>query len=945
MKLSVLVFLFIQSYFVNASYYTDGKSKINVDDVINQITKYDKTFIYDGNRPYSQREIERNGLIWECINYKGDLCSDCIPMGDKLCMGNKDSTTYNALYGTNPNSECVCALMHSEPIPTYVLYTKDGSDHYWDSLELVSTPDKHEYPPIMSDEAYNCTILPEEYLREKCFVEQIENYKIINSEKLFNITMELVDMDPELWHVNIDRVYGRITIYYDKLNEITSFSNKLEYKLELTDVFYLSNYSHDNEMVFDIPNESFWRNISLTWSVFTTEQWLYGSFLIKQDTLRWYPNPRLENFYTVDECTAKCGAFCYSNFHCMTDKQKNIKMAGIVAFVLNLWVAGAFAIYVWWDQRKKIKSKGTNSKFVKAMLCITVVSLVIPSTNAWGTCTATSFTQSKLKVHKNGIDSIVWSGNMYLANLNGQSCFDIASPEDPEDIIIKAILEVEKAELVYTLTPQYSTFKFNARPHKADKCPIFVCATIDCDGVCDNDRTCDGSIPIDTSFIGRSECNHDIPVSMNCHAYYALFSCPRKRRVIGYQLEPIDWFIVSKLDENPSIRVSVKVTLDYLNGTKQIDRHVIDTDKPNTITPAFTVGDTEFYNNGISQTSVNPARDYVMIHVENTQHKQYPVTTDVAYLVNADPVGTKVKGKIGAVQCRVNERDNCDAPDDICVIDFSDSDHEVKCGIDPIETARNAKDTTLPLEINGISYKLSEDLTTVTAQLSNIGSIDLFMNGNSELQSETVNVVPECSLVGVANGCFMCTTGFWFKVKAKSTVDSGKAIVSISHSDTSNTKELGIFNKIVTLTTTDQEIDIHGFTQAEDNDLIVRISAGDNHCEFPLSFKAHFDDKTAIANRTTVFVVHEEDSNGLDIDLGDTLDDIGDFFSDFFDGIFSGPFAWITWVVTVVIILMLVMCCLGPCLGPFLSGTIEGGTAICKGCCKGTVGGYKLLKS
>ena len=173
-----------------------------------------------------------------------------------------------------------------------------------------------------------------------------------------------------------------------------------------------------------------------------------------------------------------------------------------------------------------------------------------------------------------------------------------------------------------------------------------------------------------TNLLGHSECSDQLSIDGDCFDNYFWFTCQKKRKIIGYQVEPRNWYVVSKLDEDPAINIHIKMTLDYLKGTTEVTRHVIDSSDPNMISPSFSVGDTEFYNNGISQTNNDPAKDYIMLHVKDTSYRDYPISTDVAYFVDADPVGTKIKGKIGAIQCRVNERDHCDAPDEICDIDF-----------------------------------------------------------------------------------------------------------------------------------------------------------------------------------------------------------------------------------------------------------------------------------
>lgn len=935
----------------NASYYTDGIRKIDVDDVIEVITKYDKTFVHDINQPYSQHEIEKNGLVWVCFDHKGDMCPECIPMGDILCMDDK-GVTYDALYGSKQDSKCICNLMYREAIPTYVLYTRDGSDHYWNSIEIVITQDKQQnYPSNMMEDTYNCSALPEGVLQEKCFIDEIPNYKLINHDKLLNLTFELLDMDPDLWHVEVDRIHGKIIIYYNTMNELSTFNNKLEYTLEMFPSRFSTNYSSHDNIVFEIPDIAFWRNLTMNWTIYTNEQWILGRYLLKQGTVVWYADGSyLENEFRHDECTLKCGAFCYNNFHCMTDKQKNVKMAGILILFLNVLVGNAFFSYVWWDQRKKIKAKGTNSNFVKVFLCITVVSLAIPTADAWGTCVSTPLIQSNVTVHTDGIDSIVWTGQVNLANINGQACFGIASPNDANDMRIKAILEIQKAELIYTLRPQYSTYLYELhQPPAYTECPgLFSCNTIQCNGRCDTDRTCGDKLAINTDLPGRSKCGDTLPLHSGCFNNWGFLTsalCSRMMKLVGYELRPLEWFTVLRMDSQPVLRINLKITLDYLNGTQEITERVFDAENPNSVTPIFTIGDTKFYNSGISHTSEVPIESVMLSF---TQFFMRSMDLNIkSYLVDASPVGTKVKNTIGQLQCRVFERDMCDAPDDICSIDLSATGSETICDLDPIRTVLNSSDKELPLVKNGNNYELSKDLTTMKVKLSKIGNIQLTINGNTELQSETATVVPECSLLGVANGCFMCAAGFWFKVNATSKFDSGKAIVSISHADPSNTNELGIFNAIIGLTTTYQEIDIHGFTQSEKNDLIVRISSGDNHCEFPLLFEAYFDDRTVIANRTVLDIEPEyENSNGIgDLfnGVGDFFNDVGGFVGDFFDGIFSGPFAWIIETVIVIAVIMLIVSVCGPCLGQIISGCIQGG----KGCCVGrtTANGYESLSS
>jgi hypothetical protein len=941
--ISFLIVLFHICY-ANASYYTNGHEKVHVNDIAKIHTSYSKTFIHDHDKTYTQSEIDKKSLEWVCSTMDGQHshCDDCKPMGDELCKGAEKSTTYKSLFGEDVDNECVCVLVTSEQPPRYILYMKDGSDHYWDKLEFLESPKVH-HPPIFNNgdnSTVNCTLLTQEYLREKCNVEQDPDYKDENYQQLLDLTYELLEMDPELWHVSIDRENGKITVYYDQLNIEYIFGNKLQYKLYERDPFTITQYSVADNVVFDIPSEVFWKNMSLTWEIYSTETWIYGVFPLANGTAQWYPHSRPDDLIVVDDCTRKCGAFCFKNPECMTDKQKNIKMGGLVTFALTLWLGILFIITFWWDSRVKEKAIGSGSRCKKSLLCIAIVGLMVPQVDAWGSCVATSFTQSKLIEHNDGIDHVVWSGNMFLANLNGASCFSITSHEDNNKVVAQVQLEVAKAEVVYQLSSQYSTYSYRAETEPPlTKCPAIFCQTIDCDDMCDNDRTCGDRIHPNEDYPGTSECSDQQPLN-GCVDQYLYFMprCERGRKIVGYHLEPVEWYLVSKLSNNPELIVDIKMTIDYLNGTKYSTTHKIESTAPNTVDPIFSIGDSDFYNNGISQTNTDPDRGYVMIHVQDTSFKSYPISTDRAYFVDANPVGTKNAGTIGAIQCRANERDQCDASDNICSIDFESDGNEVKCGIDPVATATTTRGVRLPVESDGYTYRISEDLTTLTAELSNIGSLNLFMNGKTALRSETVNVVPQCELIGTGNGCFQCTTGFWLKLKARSTADSGQAVVSIRHADSSNDNDVGVFDKIQTLTTDYREIHIHGFTEEEDNDLIITLTSGENSCSVPVAFKAHIDDKTAIAQRAEVFIP-ESESEASDI-FGD-LGDIGGFFSDFFGDIWP----WLKWIVLIIIIGLLISF-LGPCIGPLISGLIEGVIGITGGVFKGvTRGAYKAIKS
>lgn len=931
------IILILVIHLASASFYTDGTTQIDVEKVIRSKAIYSKSFVDDRKHAFTSEEIETHKYHFECVDNRGNSCSECQPFGSDLCMGARDSLTYSTLYGDDSNSDCVCVLMKHDTIPTYIIQTNDGVEHRWDSFNLVHT--EHAAPQHSSP--LNCSVITKEYLRHKCFVEEDPTYKTNNYNALLNTTYTLLGINKDLWKVNIDRSNGEIIIYYDNLNELFTFPNKLNYEIAFSDTYKFTFHNETDIIKFEIPNEAFWRNVSLTWSIKTNDHWIYGEIPLANGTFQWYAHTRPDDEILIDECTRVCGAFCFRDYHCMTTKQQYIKVAEFFTFGLTILIGLLSLCFIFWDQRRKEKRSGTGTKFKRTLMCLAVISLSIPQADAWGTCTATAFTQSKLKKHQDGIDSVVWSGNMFLSNIKGQSCFDITDPEDPDNIRIRAILEVEKAEVVHQLTPQYSTYSFDTRQRADEKCPIVLCSTIHCDGLCKGDRTCDGKIAVNTDYPGRSSCSDELPLS-GCADSYVPFSCSRRRKIVGYHLEPQDWYIVSKINSDPQLRVHVKVTLDYINGTQKTNKHTIVSTSPDMNAPAFTIGGTEFYNNGISQTNTNPEREYVMIHVENSDtSKQHPISTDVAYLVDANPVGTKVSGNIGAIQCRTNERDNCDAPDDICSIDFSATSNEVKCGIDPVLTATYTRDTKMPLSIDGVTYKLSQDLTTLSAELSNIGSISLFMNGESELQSETVNVVPECSIIGQANGCYMCTTGFWVKMKAKSSVDSGKARVSIRHADSSNNKDLGIFTQIVALTTTDQEIDIHGFTEHEDNDLIVTLTAGQNSCEFPVKFKGHFEDKTAIANRSKVYI---DSTDEAEEDFGEDVENIVDDVGSFFSNIFGGMWSWFRWIL-IILVIGLILCFCGPCLGPLLTSVFEGFVGIISSVFKGaTKGVYQAVK-
>lgn len=917
------------------SFYTNEHRFVDANDVNRIVEKYDRSFVDDSGGPVSQNDIDSNQYHWTCADSHGIECTNCIPNGSSKCKG---GLTYDALYGNSVESSCYCLLLKKDLIPTYVLYMNDGTDHYWNKLKYIDT----ELQPLHDDPSeYNCSIISKDYLRHKCFLEHdnTTGYFDANYELLLNSTYELLNAEESEFKTHVDRTNGKVVVYYGDLDTLYSFSDKMTYELKLSETYILKLHDSDARVEFTIPRESFWRNMTLQWKVSSSEQWLFGVFPLASGTVQWYPNSRPDDEILVDPCTRPCGAFCFRHPECMTDKQKNIKMGGFVTFFGSIYLFLVLMVFVWYDKRKKVVSVGGGNLSCgkRAFFCIAIVSLATPG-NAWGTCTSSAFSQAKLLEHKNGIDYQAFSGNMYLSNVKGESCFDVRDPVDESKTLMQAVLQIEKAKVIYDLQPQYMTYSSDVRSIIDTKCPIALCSTISCDGICDGDRTCDGHLDVDQNFPGQSQC-FEPQAEGNCVLAWSLITCQRQRTLVGYSIKPKQWYAVMKLANNPRLELHVNMTLDYLNGTTYSKTHIVSATEPNMIDPMFQIGDVEFFNNGISETNTDPAKSYVMIHEGLQNPGPYPISTDAAYFVEASPVGTKVKNKVGHLQCSSETRGNCDFADDLCTIDVTRSGHEVACGIDPVETDAN-KNNKMPVLIDGATYRLSKDLTTVEAELENIGSFNMFMNGETAFVSEIVNVAPQCELVGVANGCFMCTTGFWFKMKAKSTADAGQAIVSISSTMEGDTRDVGVFNKIVTLTNDYLEYDIHGFTEIENNNLLVTITSGENSCAFTMDFKAHFDDLTAIANRSKVYIHYQGDSDSVFDDIGNIFSDVGNFFSNFFGSMWG----WLKWVLLVLGILLLFFF-LGPCIEPLIAILIQSVGNIFRVCCRGTSKGfYSVIK-
>lgn len=934
MRIFILFVLLINFYSAFGSYYKSGSHVVDFENVRQVVEKYDNNIINDKHRVVGEEEMK--GYKWICIDSKGEECEGCKPNGDVLCKG-AHGKTYPAYYGENVDSKCACVIVKRDIKPTFILHLHNGNTLHWNSLESVHTthPQKpHDIDPSL----YDCSAITTDYLMHKCFYDKNETYAVEHYDELYNITHTLLKIEEDLFKVNIDREKGKILFYYDDIDTVYTFSNKLSYKLTFSSFYSIVDYNQTAHVELSIPHESFWRNMSLDWEIHTSEHWIYGVMPIASGTIQWYANERPEDLIVVNHCTRSCGLFCFRNTDCMTDKQKNIKMAGVIVFVTTVYFILLFMYYIWHDKRKLLVKSGSTSKLSfgkKAFFCLSILSVMAPNTaNAWGTCTTSAFIQSTLVEHSGGIDHHKFSGNMFLSNVNGQSCFNVKDPINGTKTIMRAILEIKKAEVIYDLQPQYTTYTSKVTPHTDVKCPVLSCPSIECGHICDNDRTCGNRLDkIDLRYPGKSAC---FEPGVAGYCFTSVIGCGRERFLVGYHLQPIDWYLVSKVSTKPRIDIHMKMTLDYLNGTTFERTHIIDALKPDMVGVAFKIGDVSFFNGGITETVIAPAKDYVMIHEEANDSGAYPSATGLTYLVDANPARTKVKNKVGHLQCKVETRDHCDFADDLCAFDVTRTGHEVVCGIDPVRSATN-KNNKLPLSIDGDLYTISKDLSKLISSASNIGTFTLFMNGGSAFTSEVSDVVPSASLVGKSNGCFMCTTGFWFKIKAKSTVDAGQAVVSIAPRNSKETRSVGIFNKIITLGTEYQEYDIHGFTEIETNHLVVTVTAGEQSSSFNLDFKAHFDDITAIADRAEVHIEHEINEDSVVDDIADIADSIGGFFSNFFGDMWK----WFKWVLLGGSILLLLSFC-GPCISPLIGILISGVKNLCSCTIQNT---YKAVKS
>jgi len=345
-------------------------------------------------------------------------------------------------------------------------------------------------------------------------------------------------------------------------------------------------------------------------------------------------------------------------------------------------------------------------------------------------------------------------------------------------LTLQVTMEITNARLEYDLQPQYSTYTVETpKIQPVTTCPRLTC-TDRCEGMCDNDRKCGGFYPsANTNFPGETRCSDTMKATDVCGVFYSPFGCGTMRYIVGYHLLPKEIFKVQRVSTTPSLVVDVEVEVDYFNGTRTSRTISIDTSKPNTVSPILVIEEIKFYNNGISNLNAAPREEYIMTS-RSTNHN---------YLVKAQPLGVKVAGFIGSIQCSYQlssegDPENCDAADNICRIDFSEQ-KLVLCGIDPVETTISSTyNQQLPLVDGGVVYSVNRNVDKLIMQLSSIGSLNMIMNGKSELISTTVKVVPECNLGSpVVYGCYSCVSGFWFEMQAKSNIDSGPAVVSLSN--------------------------------------------------------------------------------------------------------------------------------------------------------------------
>lgn len=871
--------------------------------------------------------------------------ANCLPYGTTSCYGNQFYVLY---YGNATSSSCYCYYAISGDFVHYRITDYDnacltiGQEQYTNACSFTcrnSTIQQIAYDQI------TCADLPTLYEQYTCNVHTDATYYALNEATLKTYTLQ--NFEPIFQSTSIDRVYGYLNV---TIANYASWENQtLHYQLDFHDGKFYSGWKYvkKNPFIIGIDNEHYFSISNITLTINTTDTWVLGKWTVYTFNGVWYPD--------------------IAGFNALTEYYVDVKAQNQVLLVMT-------SIGIAWGSLVLggIFLKNNYSSLSRMFLICMFLICMCSNAEANLGCSSPNLGSTQVETIINGEKVFRVNGAATLTNINGDVCFNLFDDEGTSMLQIK--LTLVDVYMEYPLVFQYSSFSWDEATveSKLDcgaKLEGAFCKTTSPGKECENYYNCndyleartDGEFKtffdknranqiLDFSCVEgtRSEldCNFHLFMSTNAKAY-------KKVKLLGKQFFKVFEVQESNLQEF----ATVKVEIDFLNGTISKNEIIVDGASPSAVVPFTSVQNMEFYNLGLNIQSnlLNTGQATILQHSHARDNA--PGSSNNFWFTSANAVNTFTIGNVGSIQC-LNNFTECQMNPDYCV-DVANValQHSCNGGISELKQFLDLKMG----ERIGVQRFASGDEFFMKMQADNkepsalirkkatVTGLDIKFSGLAQVGDILLSTKPVCKLVSDPIGCKNCDSGFSFVVEIRSLNTAGNVEVSSDSTDSATR----VSTSVLYITTEPKQVILRGFTGNEDNEFNVIFASSTDSCSVKLAFKAFTLDKLKPISFSTEDGIAPRDK-GIDNPfdgLGQAIvnffkkafEFIGSIFSFIFDifeailDFFLSLFGLSGRSITTIILILLILCLCGPAIiacAPELAVTC---CSCCFSCCEASV--------
>lgn len=824
--------------------------------------------------PYAMACFSDTAECTDCRGYSG---------GTRRCDG---PTYYTTHHTGSIDTTCFCYFL--ENIYGVNLTFNDGTFYVCETD--FNSPDVMSVTTQLGGEIPTCEDQPNTYGRYLCYISEDPNYASANQQTLKDVTFDLYQITSTSISIsNINRLDGRVTFTSDLQSTSSTYYGNVNYVLyhEGNDILTLpSNLVTE---VITIPDSYFWSNYTFDWQVTTTDSWGLGNFTLGSGSFDWDPNRKeYEQFCyngVAEDClsfeVAQRMLFWYTSLICL----------GYTSIFLSICAI-----------RQKFFF---NKKLFSRAAAATVIASNIHSVSA--SCTISKTVTSSITQTVNNIETHVFTGTIFLSDINGKACLQVKKPND-DTYAVQIEMQITDAYFEHDLVYMYNTFsKYDVRSDWLVDCPQawgllpFQSISATCpSGHCDNKLDCGGLIQKNnkeqTQYIDCYTVDKNREL---CGTRANYFGTAKVHHIFNIRAKNI--YKVYRVGSY-NLKYDLEVKMNYLNGTIRSNTFTIDTVSSNTITPILTESGIEVFNNGISNSDDNIPFNYILY---GTGGGIIGKDKGFTYYSDANDVNIFSLGKPGEIQCD-SDNASCDYIHSLC----SPVYNQANCGQDSLENLVDSSSLQLPRKISGKTYSSvvsNDEPQKFIVRPDKIGTSSLYFEATTEVGTFIADVTPLCSIAVQPNGCFNCETGFTATLNVYSSSNAGQVSLTMTPENVETSDNYGLYTNVLSITTTSEQYKIYGYTGGPSNRYKLTLSSRNAACSVTLSWTAFLDDRTADLSDLNTTGTLEADTWSF----GNLFEGFGGLFGGLggiFDGLLGG-FGNFVQILVWIGVALLIVCC------------------------------------